>query len=1203
MKKRLFWSLITMSLLAGFTKVSAAPMDTEKKVTAQPSGEKIDYFMKGDEYFNYSLTEEHEVITRGEDDFWYYATYNGEKNLVEATKSKVSVDTKPKTILLESELLEKNPTQSVSTYSSSITPSSEIITQKDQPTLAILVEFSDTKLQYSNEEWYNRLFSNTEKSLQDYYNKQTQGRINVLPAETKFDSSNKGIVRVNLADKHPNLWGVKKDNLPKYHELVNKSIESAKEFVDFKKYDNNNDGKIKPNELHIILITAGNDVSNFPEKPAVAAHNHQINDSTIKVNDLTFHSYSLLGEEHTTLEWSEVSPGEWTYVETKYQAPLGTIAHEFGHDLGLPDLYNSGEGNGSPSGKGAGLGYTSLMAWGSKGKIGSEFPGQSPTGLDAYSRSLLGNDVTITDKASIHYLSPFEILKVETNDPSYYYLLENRQFNGYDKSLKETIKNSGIAVYRVNSNWLWNVTNGEQLITVLEADEASIGYSKYEKEEVTNNNLLFYKDDKNNHTSVLTKESTPNLSINEKISADFNISVNSQSAEKMEVHITSSEQAYQGIVGTVPWVYDAETKTLSFGGGNFPSSRGYQNSPIRDINESLQRISTGNEINSIKFTAPVLAHSNSHYLFATLDKLKIIENLNQLNTENVTNMSYMFYGNSSLSDLDIKHFDTSNVTNMSDMFNRTSCLSSLDLSHFDTSKVTNMSSMFMYTNSLSSLDLSHFDTSKVTNMSDMFNSAKSLASLDLSHFDTSKVTNMGSMFSYANSLTILDLSHFDTSKVTNMDYMFQDASSLANLDISHFNTSNVTSMVSMFDRTKSLTSLDLSHFDTSKVTNMSRMFSSANSLASLDLSHFDTRNVMDMSYMFSSANSLTNLNLSNFDTSKVKGMSEMFSRASSLKSLDLSHFDTSNVISMSFMFFGASSLNDLDLSFFNTSKVKDMSYMFEKTSSLTNLDLSHFDTSSVLSMVRMFDGAISLTSLDVSHFDTSQVTDMSSMFSGATSLTSLDVSHFDTSQVTNMSGMFKLASSLNSLDVSHFDTSQVTNMSDMFRGACSLKSLDLSSFNTSKVITMSSMFSGTSSLTSLGISSFDTSQVTIMSDMFKDARSLVSLDLSHFDIRNVRFMISMFSGTSSLMSLDISSFNTYNARWSSNSMTDIFANNNLHTIVLGPYTIFSASSIRSLDTNKGIWNLESDATVEYQRLSNLLSSYNGASPGKYILTE
>ena len=47
-------------------------------------------------------------------------------------------------------------------------------------------------------------------------------------------------------------------------------------------------------------------------------------------------------------------------------------------------------------------------------------------------------------------------------------------------------------------------------------------------------------------------------------------------------------------------------------------------------------------------------------------------NLNNFNTNNVTNMRYMFYGCSSLKELNLNNFNTNNVTDMSGMFSKCS---------------------------------------------------------------------------------------------------------------------------------------------------------------------------------------------------------------------------------------------------------------------------------------------------------------------------------------------------------------------------------------------------------------------------------------------------------------------------------------------------------------------------------------------------
>ena len=294
--------------------------------------------------------------------------------------------------------------------------------------------------------------------------------------------------------------------------------------------------------------------------------------------------------------------------------------------------------------------------------------------------------------------------------------------------------------------------------------------------------------------------------------------------------------------------------------------------------------------------------------------------------------------------------------NSSDLFCNFSKLTKIEnINLLDTSNVTTMISMFNYCRKLATLNVSNFDTSKVTDMSWMFSSCTGLTSLDVSNFNTSNVTDMSGMFNSCSKLTGLDVSKFDTSKVTDMSNMFYSCGSTS-LDVSNFNTSNVTNMSQMFYDCSS-TSLDLSNFDTSKVTSMSRMFESCSILTGLDLRSFDTSNVIDMSGMFESCSSLTSLDVSSFDTSKVTNMSEMFSWCLILTSLDLSNFDTSKVTNMSQMFYLCKKLTNLDVSNFDTSKVTDMSWMFDSCYDLTSLDFRKATFDKVTNYTSMFSSA------------------------------------------------------------------------------------------------------------------------------------------------------------------------------------------------------------------------------------------------------
>ena len=222
-----------------------------------------------------------------------------------------------------------------------------------------------------------------------------------------------------------------------------------------------------------------------------------------------------------------------------------------------------------------------------------------------------------------------------------------------------------------------------------------------------------------------------------------------------------------------------------------------------------------------------------------------------------TSTAYWFEGCSSLTSIiGIENLKTDNVTDMHRMFTGCYSLRSLDVSGFNTENVTDMTSMFYNCSAITSLDLSSFNTQNVTDMWGMFEGCYSLTSLDLSGFNTQNVTDMKHMFAGCSGLTSLNLSGFNTLNVTDMDNMFYDCSGLTSLDVSGFNTENVTSMNYMFNKCSNLTSLDLSTFNTANVTDMYGMLGDCSSLTTFDVSGFNIANVTDMRYMFSGCSSL-----------------------------------------------------------------------------------------------------------------------------------------------------------------------------------------------------------------------------------------------------------------------------------------------------------------------------------------------------------
>ena len=86
--------------------------------------------------------------------------------------------------------------------------------------------------------------------------------------------------------------------------------------------------------------------------------------------------------------------------------------------------------------------------------------------------------------------------------------------------------------------------------------------------------------------------------------------------------------------------------------------------------------------------------TTTSYWFSGFKVLQTIEGLENLNTSEVINMSYMFTDCPALTTLDLKNFNTEKVKDMNSMFTHCVALTSLDLKNFNTKNVTNMSSMF-----------------------------------------------------------------------------------------------------------------------------------------------------------------------------------------------------------------------------------------------------------------------------------------------------------------------------------------------------------------------------------------------------------------------------------------------------------------------------------------------------------------------------
>ena len=160
---------------------------------------------------------------------------------------------------------------------------------------------------------------------------------------------------------------------------------------------------------------------------------------------------------------------------------VGTMAHEFGHGLGLPDLYDLSYGN--PEEDSGGIGNWGLMGWGSSGWHGGDGPnpmcaksreflgwiGQDNNRLVELKRDTTGIRLIDLDQGGVVYKVPLRSLVVEGDFlEEEYLLLEYRSRAGsyYNRNLP----GEGLLVWHIRPHAFMNTEEGKKVVDLICAD-------------------------------------------------------------------------------------------------------------------------------------------------------------------------------------------------------------------------------------------------------------------------------------------------------------------------------------------------------------------------------------------------------------------------------------------------------------------------------------------------------------------------------------------------------------------------------------------------------------------------------------------------------------------------------------------------------------------------------------------------------------
>lgn len=415
----------------------ADPACLDSIQVTQPDGTKLWTIVHGDEFYNWRSTTDGNVLLCDEEQHYCYAKVEGDSlistkfvahNISERTIAETAFIKENRKIVNDFIFAERNAVMNREQVRKAAERDNaqEVATQAtnavvgQRKILTILVGFSDRPFIKTAADFDKLMNQKTGKvesnygSVWRFYNEDSYGKLDVSavvigPFVAKYNSS------YYRWDKTNSSAHVKK--------LIQEAVDFAKKSgINFSQFDGDNDGYVDC--IHVVF--AGHGLSGGAADGLIWAHQSAIKKQ--KINSKYVSEYIITSE-----------------LSNNTIAPIGTICHEFGHILGVPDFYDV------VNSQYFGTGDYDLMGGGSWNDNGNR-----PCHHNAYSKCyVLGwGQVEIISKSTKTYTLPPSTVR-----PAFYrintsteecFIVENRAkvsnyFDAY-------IPNGGLLIYHIHKD-------------------------------------------------------------------------------------------------------------------------------------------------------------------------------------------------------------------------------------------------------------------------------------------------------------------------------------------------------------------------------------------------------------------------------------------------------------------------------------------------------------------------------------------------------------------------------------------------------------------------------------------------------------------------------------------------------------------------------------------------------------------------------
>ena len=307
---------------------------------------------------------------------------------------------------------------------------------------------------FSRQHFLDMFFGSQSESFAGVYEELSSGRytvdgdvsdwVKVPHNEASYGETESQADMTRFIDDGAEAWYAQQKAAGKTDEQI---ADYLAEFDQWDRYDYNDNGDFaEPDGYidHFQAVHAGEDESAGAPSWAIWAHRWAVNQAgTYKEGPEGYGKFGGIEIGNT---------GFWIrdYTTEPENGGLGVFAHEYAHDLGLPDLYDTAGGEN-------GTGFWTLMSSGSWLGHGEDTIGTTPNHMGAWEKLQLGwldFETAKTGTKSTHQLGvsshatkkPQAVIVELPKDAagkSRYYLAENRQYAGYDTTLAEGPYNFG----------------------------------------------------------------------------------------------------------------------------------------------------------------------------------------------------------------------------------------------------------------------------------------------------------------------------------------------------------------------------------------------------------------------------------------------------------------------------------------------------------------------------------------------------------------------------------------------------------------------------------------------------------------------------------------------------------------------------------------------------------------------------------------